>query len=103
MLLPVFRTLARRLGRWRGGSCSTLGARGGLRVPAASAGSIEVGKSVCYSWMPSIKSTDGFRYVGKAVRSLRPQGDCSEGNYSLVGTGFVVPTSVPVVETGQGK
>ena len=61
------------------------------------------GESVRDSWMPSIKSTDGFRYVGKAVRSLRPQGDCSEGNYSLVGTGFVVPMSVPVVETGQGK
>ena len=45
MLLPVFRTLARRLGRWRGGSCSTLGARGGLRVPAAPAGSIEVGRA----------------------------------------------------------
>ena len=61
--LPVFRTLARRLGRWRGGSCSTLGVRGGLRVPAASAGSIEVGKSVRYSWMPPIKSTDGLRCV----------------------------------------
>ena len=64
MSLPVFRTLARRLGRWRGGSCSALGVRGGLRVPAASAGSIEVGKNARYSWMPSIKSTDGFRHVG---------------------------------------
>ena len=45
VLLPVFRTLARRLGRWRGGSCDALGVLGGLRVPAASAGSIEVGKT----------------------------------------------------------
>ena len=42
--LPVFRTLARRLARWRDGSCDALGVRDGLRVLAASAGSIEVGK-----------------------------------------------------------
>ena len=45
VLLPVFRTLARRLARWRDGSCDALGVRDGLRVLAASAGSIEVGKA----------------------------------------------------------
>ena len=59
MSLPVFRTLARRLARWRDGSCDALGVRDGLRVLAASAGSIEVGKRPL--WLDAAsKSIDGF-------------------------------------------
>ena len=70
--LPVFRTLARRLERWRDDSCDALGGCGGLRVPAVSACSIETGKSARYSWKPSRKSTDRLRCVeGKLLESLR--------------------------------